>query len=594
MQQHPIYRWLISLIILMVSFLVSGKTFVNAEALPTIQSPPRLKIGLALGGGAAGGFAQIGILEWLEEHHIPVDNIAGTSMGGLLGACYSMGMSPQDLVNLVKSIDWNKMFNPVPPYNSMSFRRKEDQQDYPLSGLGLRNGKLTLPSGLNVYKVDMILSRVTLKYSLIKSFDDLPIPFKCIATDIRSGESVVLENGSLEKALRATMSIPGVFNPVDYDGRLLVDGGILNNVPVDVAKKMGADVVIAVNIASPLPNNRSENIGTVISRTLDTVTAQNVKKSISHADVVIAPSITELGLFQWGAAKRYIQLGYQATEQQKAALLKYALDESSWQQYLQDRQKRYLKIAPIPQNIAIEGTSDIYKTNIEKRFQKYIGRPVDIALLEEDLTSLMGSDLYEGLSYEFAVENNQPVLKILLHEKTYGPPFISSKLQMTFSPGESQDNIAARITSLNIAGPYSEMRVDLGLGTEPAFRTELYKPFSGNKWFIAPAFFFKKTDGSLYDVSRRVSDYQISNYGLNCDLGYNVNEFSEIRLGYVEGHQHTEIIVGEPLNSDYNGKIQQAHLQWVFSSADDPLLPMRGLSINSDARWYFDAPDSDE
>ena len=591
MKQNQLYHWLISLFLILISFYLFEISSVNAEDTITPETR-RVKIGLALGGGAAGGFAQIGILKWLEKNHIPIDNIAGTSMGGLLGACYSMGMSPQDIEDLVRGTDWNEMFNPVPPYDSMDFRRKEDERDYPLLGLGLRDGKLTLPSGLNIYKVDMILSRITLPYSLVTNFDNLPIPFKCIATDIRNGESIVLENGSLEKALRATMSIPGVFHPVEYNGRLLVDGGILNNVPVEVVKKMGADVIIAVNIASPLPNNQSENIGTVISRTLDTVTGQNVKKSIIHADILVEPPITDLGLYQWGAAERYIEIGYQTTEKQRTVLQKYALDEPSWQQYFQERRKRSCKSAPIPQGILIKNTSDTNKIDIQNRFQKYVGKPVEPSLLEKDLTALMGSGLYEGLSYEFAIEGQQPVLVIYVQEKTYGPPFIRSNLQMTFGSNESKNIIGVRIASMNIAGPHSELRSDLNLGSDLGFQTELYKRFPGSRWFVAPSVYLKKVDNSLFESSHRITDYQISNDGLRLDVGYNLNEFSEFRLGYVEEHQHTKVTVGEPLNSDYNGEVQKAHLQWIFSSANDPLLPLRGLTVHSDAIWYFDTPSS--
>jgi NTE family protein len=590
MKQYLLYRWLI-IILIFISLQLLGTISANGEGISTGE-PSRAKIGLALGSGAAGGFAQIGILKWLEENHIPIDGIAGTSMGGLLGACYAMGMSPLNIENLVKSTNWGDLFNPLPPYDSLDFRRKEDEQEYPISGLGLRDGKLAIPSGLNIYKVDMILSRIALPYSLVTDFGSLPIPFKCIATDIRNGESIELENGSLEKALRATMSIPGVFHPVEYNGRLLVDGGILNNVPVDVVKRMGADVVIAVNIASPLPKNQPENIGTIISRTLDTVTGDNVKKSICHADILIEPSITELGLYQWGAAERYIELGYQATERQKAALLKYALDEASWQQYLQERKGRFLKSAPIPQRIVIQTNSDINKTYIQNRFQKYVGEPIDTSLLEKDLTALMGSGLYEGLSYEFAILDQQPVLMIYVQEKTYGPPFIRSNLQMTFGSNESKNLIGVRMISTNVTGPNSELRLDLNLGSEPGFQAELYKRISGSRLFVAPLVFLKRVDSSLFDSNSRITDYQISNYGVNFDIGYNLYEFSEIRFGYTVEQQQTEVSVGEPLNIDYTGEVQTTHLRWTFSSADDPLLPLRGLTVNSNAVWYIRTPNN--
>src|SRR5262249_19221998 len=209
----------------------------------------RPKIGLVLEGGAALGLAHIGVISWLEEHHIPISYVAGTSMGGLVGGMYATGKSPAEMRQLVDGIPWSEVLRGQTPFRDLDYRRKEDKRDYPNSlEFGLKRG-VRFPEGFNPgHQVGLILDRVALPYSGVKSFDELPIPFACVATDLASGKEYVFRRGSLSTALRSTMSIPGVFTPVRIDGHIFADGGILNNLPTDVAKDMGADIIIAVHL----------------------------------------------------------------------------------------------------------------------------------------------------------------------------------------------------------------------------------------------------------------------------------------------------------------------------------------------------------
>jgi NTE family protein len=580
----------ILLLLILINFF--GKPLVNAQ-VEASQLTPHPKIGLVLGGGSAGGFAHIGVLKWLEENHIPVDYIAGTSMGGLMGGCYAMGMTAGDIQKLAESIDWNEFFNPQVPYDSLDFRRKEDSQAYPLwGGIGYHNHTISLPRGLGIYQVDMVLSRVTLQYSMVKNFDELPIPFRCMATDIQKSKSVTLDSGSLEKALRATMSIPAVFPPVEYNGQLLVDGGVLNNLPVEAVKKMGADVVIAVNITAPT-QIQNEDIGSVISRTLNTVTTSNVMTSALSANIVLEPSLAELGLLKWNVVERYMELGYQAAEKQKDILRKYSLDGPAWEQYLQARHKRCLTNTLIPYDIEVSGATAYNQAAIKNKLQPYIGKPVNTDLLEKDLTALMGSGLYDSLSYGFVFNSGKPVLTITAQERTNGPPFISLHVQSFFDHDNTKLNFSSRMTSLNDTGPGSEIRFDLGIGSEPNLFLELYQPLLNSKWFFAPSVYGKQENRSLFQADTRVTDYQITDYGIACDLGYAVNKFSEVRLGYVNEFQDIHLKIGEPLGVDYDGRVQMAKLKWSFYCGDDTYFPRRGLRIDSNASWYFETPDDD-
>jgi NTE family protein len=230
---------------------ISGATAAPQQATQlqaTHQKAPgaRPRIGVAFEGGGALGFAHIGVIQWLEEHHIPVDYISGTSMGGLVGGVYASGMSPDEIVEFVHQINWGAVLNGRIPFTDLSFRRKEDRLAFPnRMEFVLKNG-FSLPGGLNSgARVGLLLDREMLPYWDLKSFDDLPIPFRCVATEITRGEKHIFDSGSLSQALRATMSIPGLFAPVHHDNEIFSDGAALDNLPVDVARSMGADVVIA-------------------------------------------------------------------------------------------------------------------------------------------------------------------------------------------------------------------------------------------------------------------------------------------------------------------------------------------------------------
>ena len=252
---------------------------------------PRPRVGLALGGGAARGIAHVGVLEWLEEHHIPVDVVVGTSMGGLIGGAYASGMSPAEIRKLLGRPDWDLMFLGEVPYQQRDLRRREDRRIYPMRvEFGLKGG-FKLPPGLDSgQQVSFLLQRIALPYYGVASFDELPTPFRCVATDMEKGEPVVLGNGSLSRAMRATMSLPTAFAPVVIDGRLLADGGILNNVPVDVARAQGADVVIAVNVGSA-PHTREQMMSLfgMLGQTLDVAMSDSSRAIAKTADVLVQP-----------------------------------------------------------------------------------------------------------------------------------------------------------------------------------------------------------------------------------------------------------------------------------------------------------------
>jgi NTE family protein len=306
----------------------------------------RLKIGVALEGGGALGLAHVGVLQWFDEHHIPIDYVAGTSMGGLVGGFYATGMSTADLRQLIEHTNWDLMLSGQTDYQDLSFRRKEDQRAYPnVILLGLRNG-LSIPAGLNAgHQIGQLIDRETLPYYALTSFDNLPVPFRCVATDLVSGKAVVFQNGPLSEALRASMSIPGAFTPVYAGKQVFVDGGLLNSLPTDVARQMGADIVIAVHLETQAVEPKDlKSLFSVLQQSVRVVVGESELRGLAHADIVVSVPLQAYDSTDYTKNHEIMQKGYDAAGDKSKMLGPFALDDPGWQEYEQER-----ALANVPQ-----------------------------------------------------------------------------------------------------------------------------------------------------------------------------------------------------------------------------------------------------
>src|SRR6266478_1158453 len=324
---------------------------------PPVEDPPasRAKIGVALEGGGALGLAHIGVLQWFEDHHIPVDYVAGTSMGGLVGGFYATGKSPEELKQLVESQNWDVIIGGATPYEDLSYRRKEDSRAYPNKIIvGLKDG-LSLPAGLNAgHQITLLIDRETLAYSKLKSFDDLPIPFRCVATDLVTGKEEVFGQGSLPRALRATMSIPGLFSPVRDGEKVYVDGGLVGNLPTEVVRQMGADVVIAVHLETPPAKPEEiQSLFSVLGRSIDVVIRENELRGLSAADLIVNVNLREFTSMDYPKAETIINKGAAAAQAKQQILSPYSMDDTAWTDYLRARDARKQSVVPVPQFVKV-------------------------------------------------------------------------------------------------------------------------------------------------------------------------------------------------------------------------------------------------
>src|SRR5688572_12791384 len=291
---------------------------VSAQPEPAGVSAQRPRIGLVLSGGGARGAAHIGVLKVLEENRVPVDAIAGTSMGAVVGGLYASGLSAKDIERVMTSVDWQDAFLDRPPRTDLNFRRKLEDQNFLVKfPLGLKGGKFRLPRGLvQGQKLTQILRGLTLPVAQIQHFDDLAIPFRAIATDIVTGERVVIDRGDLTTAMRASLSAPGVFSPVDFEGRMLVDGGLTSNLPIDVAREMGVDILIVVDCGFPLlERNKLDSVATVSNQMLAILIRSNTtaqRKSLTARDVIIDPALGDFSSLDFDSHARAMKIGEEA------------------------------------------------------------------------------------------------------------------------------------------------------------------------------------------------------------------------------------------------------------------------------------------
>ena len=305
---------LLSLLLLSCSLVRAQQNHNLPATPPATTENSRPKIGLVLEGGGALGLAHVGVLRWFQQNHIPIDDIAGTSMGGLVGVLYSTGMNGDEIREFFRGVNWDKALRNATPYRDLAFRRKEDKRDYPNTmELGLKDG-ISFPSGFNSgQQVGLILDRITLPYSNLNSFDELPTPFRCVATDLVSGGAKVFDHGSLSEALRATMSLPAIFSPVRDGDHIYVDGGLLDNLPVDVARKMGADIVIAVHLKTkPLDPKQSLSVFSVLQSSVSVVISVNELEGMEKADILITVPTEDFTSLDYSASEKIMEAGFAA------------------------------------------------------------------------------------------------------------------------------------------------------------------------------------------------------------------------------------------------------------------------------------------
>lgn len=570
-------------------------TSLSSQTVVSAPQTERKKIGLALGGGGALGLTEIGVLRWLEEHHIPVDGIAGASMGALVGGLYATGHTPDEIQKLTSDEVLAKVFRISNDFSALNYRRREDRRSAPnymtiglKHGISIRNG-LLVDAGLNAF-----LSAQFLSYGDKTNFDQLSIPFRCTATDITEGKPVLFARGSLPESIRASISLPGIFPPVERGGHTFVDGGVLENLPTQTLKSdLHDDVILAVSM--PLtklpPNSDGGGLLGTLQRSFSVAIWGNELQSRRLADVVIEPQTGNMTTLDYGRAADLEKLGYDATEAQKDKLMVYAVSEKEWVVYLADRASR---AADKPRNIAsvkVETENHEVKEAVEHKLQTLVGQPAEAAVIDKRLDELRADERYET-TYQVSYPpgpihgTRDADIKVKLADKENGPPFILIGIN-----GQAQSGQTPRFT-LDLTylhqdfGRYgSELRGSVHLGWLQQFDLEYYRLLNARGLFLAPHGEFTRRPYFVYHDQNRLSERLWQRGGGGVDLGYTFSHNSELRAGWEAWSQRWATKTG---NDGQGDSSQVAHLfdvRYTHDAQDRAEVAQRGFHYNLGAGY---------
>jgi len=559
-------KTVIGLLMATLAFGVAAQATPPAEPAPAVRAPDRPRIGLVLSGGGARGLAHVGVLKVLERERVPVDVIAGTSMGAIVGGLYASGMKADEIERELRRIDWNRLFAPRVSRQQLSQRRKEE--DFEIASaieLGItEEGEFRAPQGaVSSRGLETLLRRFTLPVRAVQKFDELPIPFRAVATDMETGDAIVLGEGDLATALRSSMSVPGVFPPTEVAGRVLGDGGLVNNVPVDVARAMGADVVIAVSIGTPLAPRETLNsaIG-LTAQMINILTEQNVKRSLASLkvghDVLIAPDLGTLTSADFERAADLIELGEQGAERQQTRLAGLALPGPAYAAW---RAERHSGEVPNPKLafVAFEGTTITNPARFEAQLKSQPGQPFEAANAAADASHMAASGDYVRADYRLVdTTSGATGLVFDLEDKPWGPNYLRIGIDLaTDFGGQSAFNIKISHNRHWLTPTGTEWRNRLQIGEVPQFFSELYHPLNwtiglSNDWFVAGWNLAERRVFTLYraDAGTEIGQLRRTTGRIGIDLGQPWGSLGELRLGLTHQSGRTEPTL---LAADYTG-----------------------------------------
>jgi len=594
--------------------LLLGATFPAGGHTNPCVAPDgdRPSVGLVLSGGGARGAAHIGVLRALVHQRVPVDCIAGTSMGAAVGGLYAAGLSVDELETALLTIDWKNTFRDRPPRVGQSFHKKREDEDFLIKATpGFRDGKFQLPLGvIEGQSLGILLESLTRRAATIRDFDRLRVPFRAVATDIGTGEAVVLKAGSLAKAIQASMSIPGVLSPVEIGGQLLVDGGVSNNLPMDVAREMGADVLIVVSIGTPLSPARDLDSALAITDQLTTImTQQNARRqlaTLTAEDVLIEPDLGAIGTTDFVDAATAIPLGYVAAEQslESLALLvpkneagsatadvaairgaeaRLSLSERDYAVWEGIRPAPDQPPQPVVDFVELNNHSRFGDDVLFSRISQRPGEPLNRQHLERDIAAIYGLDVFERVSYEVIERDGRTGLIIDALEKRWGPDYVQFGLAIENDLESSVGfNVAASYTRTGLNPLGGEWRSEIQLGDRPRFSTRWWQPLDPKaRYFIEPRMDAQRYRLGLFgDRDTPLSVYRVSEATVSLQGGRQFGTWGELRVGLVRGFGDTDVLSGPQLVPTERYDVGEAFASFSTDTLDNRYFPSAGQTSN--------------
>ncbi len=552
----------------------------------------RPRIGLVLSGGGARGAAHVGVLKVLERERIPIDAIAGTSMGAVVGGLYASGLSAGEISALVESAEWRQAFLEPAPRDRLSFRRKREDQNFLVDfPLGLKGGSFRLPKGLiSGQRLTQALRRVTLPVAGVDTFDALPTRFRAVATDLETGEPVELVRGDLVDAVRASLAAPGVFAPVEIDGRLLVDGGLANNLPIDVARRMDVDVLIVVDVGFPLRKRDTlDSVATISNQMLSILIRRGSdlqRRTLGEQDLLLAPDLGEASSFDFDIVPRAVALGEAAASAASERLAALRISEPEYERFVAARSAIR---GGVPRIEAVTVAED------SRRYERLLRAGfTDLASaegLDAALTTLYSRGNFESVDYALRAGNQGDVLELRARRNSWGPNYVRFGLNLEDDfNGNSSYNAAARFVLADIGPLAAEWVWDLQVGSEPKIATEMYIPFGDSaRWFTMPSARFELRNVPLLDAGERRAEYRLRTTEYGVDLGRELGNWGEWRTGLRRVTGHSRLRVGDPqlpVTEDFD--VREFFGRFSYDELDNRNFPRRGQYLV--AEWRAETP----
>ena len=534
--------------------------------VPEILSPSvkRPRICLVLSGGGARGAAHAGVLKVLEEYRVPIDCIAGTSMGALIGASYATGMTVPEMEKVTGDITNEKLFKDNPPRQELSMRRKaDDYKPYFGPEIGLTDGSLKLPKGaVSGIQLETVLRQLS-RAKGYHDFDTLPIPFRAVATDLVTGKAVVFSDGEIANVMRASMSVPGAVAPAEIDGMLLVDGMLTSNLPVETARAMGADIVIAVNVGTPLlKREQLSGIFGVTGQMLSILTEQNVQASLATLkpdDILISPELGDYSTGDFDDLVKIIPLGEVAARKVASRLAALSIPADEYAALRKRQQAEVLPDLRPVDEIQFQHLQRVQQQAVQKVMQTQAGAPISQATLDADMRRLYGTGDFEHVNYRYLEEPGKRVLSVNAVEKSWGPNYLRFGLGLSsdFS-GDSYFNLLASYRKSWINAYGAEWRTDLQIGRSMSLGTEFYQPLEpAGRFFIAPHAALERRTVDLYQGDRRIATYDAQSALAGVDLGVQLQQYGVFRLGVLGGVLRPKLDTGPASLSPGQSDVRQ-------------------------------------
>ncbi|WP_107850770.1 patatin-like phospholipase family protein [Oceanimonas marisflavi] len=573
-------------------------------SLPVLAERPR--VALVLSGGGAKGAAHVGVIRVLEQHRIPVDIVTGTSMGAYVAGMYALGLDAGELEQQLLALDWNQGYQDKVGRDELSLRRKRQNDEFLLrTDIGIdEKWQLSLPGGFfQGQALGALLRRSTLTIPRLKNFDHLPIPYRAVATDMETMTPVVLKKGHLATAMQASMSVPGVLQPVALNGRLLADGGVVNNLPVDVARELGAEVVIAVDIGDAmLPREQLDSALAMVTQLTNYLTRAGTERQtalLTDKDVLLAPNIAGIGVGDFGRMPEAIERGEAAARLILPKLQALALSEQDYADYRHRKLDRRARLqrsdAVFLDRVEVEGNASLSEAVIRDVLGLNPGQFHQTEELERGVRRLYALDAFEQVSYRIEEQDDEQVLTVHTREKGWGPGFVDLKfaLEDDFT-SRTNFEIGAqfRRTNINILG--GEWLAEVTLGSNKRLASEYYTPLDTDYDFFWKArgeydkrrrtFFVEPGEESFEQFGRLTTlDFDYATWRGQSELGYNLNPWSELALG-VQGL--TGSIDARNLDGSLDVTSIGPYLRFSHDTLDNVFFPTHGEAAELTLGYY--------